>query len=243
MPKAMRNCGSCGALNHVRRAVCECGQAFPKKGAAPIVQTSKAVNAAPKSATVTVAPKRAADPTPDSSSAYTAPQLDRIKELQNHIADLERAMEKRDKVWEAKIEQITVQYKKFYASQGQLLWQRAFEYFGGKGDLYYSKEHGDNPKLFKAQSDETGVFIPPALPDRSSEVLGESGELTDEMIKKTAEVMLTHRAPQERDLKGDGVIIDDVMSFSYAVPVEVETEAPTVANAVDHVKFLIGEAQ
>lgn len=250
MPKAMRNCGSCGALNHVRKAVCECGQAFPKKGVALVAAATEAINAASKQAQVKVTKVAQTVATPDSSPAnqvYTPVQMARITELQNHVTDLEKTLEKRDKVWEARLAKIETQYKKFYAGQAQLIYQRAFEYFGGKGDLYHSPEHGDNPKLFKAQSDETGVFIPPAVPDRSSEY--PEGPATDEMIQKTAEVMISHRTPQERDLKGDGVIIDDVMSFSYAVPVELKDEkeeevaAPTLQNAIDHVKFLTGEAQ
>jgi hypothetical protein len=162
--------------------------------------------------------------------------------LQNHIGDLEKTMEKREKAWEARLARIETQYKRFYSGQAELIYQRAFEYFGGKGNLYYS-EHGDNPKLFKAQSDETGVFIPPAVPDRSSEY--PEGPATDEMIQKTAEVMVSHHTPQERDLKGDGVIIDDVMSFTYAVPVEkgVLSETPpldALSAAKAHVDFLIG---
>lgn len=237
MPKAMRTCGNCGVLVHVRKNPCFCGNVFPKKGIAPVVETPR-VTAPIASKQAKVAQTTIA---PDSSPAYSSTQVNRILELQNHINDLERTMEKRDKAWEAKLVQIENQYRKFYAFQGELIYQRAFEYFGGKGSLYYSKEHGDNPKLFKGQSDEAGVFIVPALPDRSSEF--PEGPATDDMIQHAAEVMISYRAPQERDLKGDGVIIDDVMSFNYATPVTLseEKEAPTVANAIEHVKFLIGE--
>lgn len=245
MAKAHRDCPNCGTNVHVRKNPCNCGHVFAKKSAAPaqvVTETPRATTAAPKQAQAKVAQTVA---TPDSSPAnqvYTPAQVERIKELQNHVTDLEKTLEKRDKVWEARLAKIETQYKKFYAGQAQLIYQRAFEYFGGKGDLYHSPEHGDNPKLFKAQSDETGVFIPPAVPDRSSEY--PEGPATDEMIQKTAEVMISHRTPQERDLKGDGVIIDDVMSFSYATPLEEkEVEAPTLQNAIDHVKFLTGEAQ
>lgn len=240
MPKAMRTC-TCGKVVHVRKNPCDCGHVFPKKGA---VVMAEAINAAPKQAQVKVA-KSTQTPVPDSSSAnvgYTPAQADRIKELQNHINDLEKTMEKREKVWEARLQAQETKLAKFFSHQAHLITERAYVKFGGKGQLYYSKEFGDDRKMFKEQSDETGIFIFPALPDRSSEFPDGN---SDEAIQRAAEVVVANREPVERDLKGDGVIIDDVMSFSYAVPVEVEkeVEAPTVANAVNHVKFLIGEAQ
>lgn len=230
MPKAMRTC-VCGKVIHVRKNPCDCGHVFPKKNA-PVAPSTPRVQ-------VTQTAPVEAPYSPPANEAPSGRLLADFQNLQNYVRDLEKQMDAKDKKWEAKLAHVELQYKKFYTHQAYLIYQRAFEYFGGKGDLYYSKEHGDNPKLFKAQSDETGVFIPPSIMDRTSEY--PEGPATDEMIEKTAEAMVEYRTPIERDLNGDGIMLDDVMSFSYAGPVVIESPTPTVENAVEHVKFLIGD--
>lgn len=208
MPRAYRPCPNCDELAHARRLQCaKCGHTFEKKPPKP------------KFVPV-VAPQPSISPANDGSYEVVRVLGDdnklktTVAQLSEYVGTLEKQLDSMQEDYEKRIAGIELQFKKWYNFQALKIYQRAYEYFGGKGDLYYSKEHGDNPEMFKTHADETGVFIPPTIPDVSHEY--PSGEPSDAKKKEVIGVLLENRAPLESDLLTQGVVVEDIMSFTYS---------------------------
>lgn len=202
MPRAHRACPSCSALNHVRKLSCGCGFVFPKK-----VKPERIIT--PVSSPANNSDSQCVPPTVIDNSLYR-----HMNELTNYVGTLEKELDKLKENYDKRIAEIENKWRKFYNYRAQAIYQQAFAYFGGKGDLYYTKEHGDNPKLFKPIADEDGVFIPPPINDEEYADLP-AGEPSDEKMMEVIEGLLTTREPLESDLENGGRIVDDIMSFTY----------------------------
>jgi len=222
--KAHRDCPNCSEKNiHVKKSACPaCGHVFVKK---TIHSTAVPMTARPKE-------REFSNVVPTDGDDQKLAR--RVSDLQNHVMNLEKQFEDQMVIMKKTAAAIDLKWKKWYAFQAQQIYQRAFEYFGGQGNLYHDPVHGEKP-LFKEIADEEGVFIPP----QTFDPIDPPGEPTDQQMQDVAALTVSLRAPVARDLEKDGVIIEDAMSIGYA---NLRRKEPvTVQSATEHVKFLIGE--